>query len=284
MDTLIYCDGRWMPHCNLSKDLGFWRASGVLEVLEAQRNVVFHWEDHYERLLDSCKKYNPNLIGALPSEDGFKLKLNSLLKRASRSNSVVWIIVTEGDSDNFKDSKNEPKVILRTSAFSSVNPNPLKLVAKNARRECPGIKLTAHYGLARKYIREAVSLGYDSFLYWGPWTGIAEGPYENVFFVTKDNVLVTSKNGILKGITRKIVLQLARESGLFSHVEEKNEIHLGTMENFDEAFLTSTTKWIHPVSCIDEYRHFKTGPDTKTAALRDRFLEYREHYYKERGP
>src|SRR3989338_2676291 len=110
-DTLIYCGGRWMPHCNLSKDLGLWRASGVLEVVEAQRNIMFHWHDHYRRLLSSCAGYNPDLLGALPFEDDLKLKIGWLLDRVDKLHSVVWILVSEGDSDNLKDSKGEPKII-----------------------------------------------------------------------------------------------------------------------------------------------------------------------------
>lgn len=282
VDTLIYCDGRWMPHCDFSKDLGLWRSSGVSEVLEAQKHVMLHWEDHYKRLLNSCKKYNPNLVSALPSEDGFKLKIGWLLKMASRSDSVIYIRVTGGDSDNLKDPKDAPKVILRTTAFPSIIHAPLKLMTKSVRRELPEIKLACHYGLAEAYIREAVALGYDSFLYWSPWTGIAEGPYENIFFVTKNNVLVTPKSGVLLGITRKIVLRLARKSRLFDGIEERREIHLGMIDSFDEAFVTSTTKRVHPVARIDGYSHLKTGPDTKTALLRKKFVEYREKYYKER--
>lgn len=285
MNTLVYCDGLWSPWVRWENDLGIRRSRGVLEVTEVKNGkkaALFHGEDHLRRLQISCQCHPSINSDALPSCEEIQKKAEWLLS-AGPAEALVWIIVTAGSSKDHKKPIGKPKIILDITQFPTVNELPLKLKTVNARREFPEIKLTAGYGYADFYQTEAEATGHDSFLYWSPWTGIAEGPYENIFFVTKNNVLVTPKSGILKGITRKIVLQLAREPGLFHGVEEKNEIHLGVVEGFDEAFVTSTTKWVHPVACIDEYSHLKVGPGTKTALLRARFLEYREKYYKERG-
>src|SRR3989338_3670939 len=285
MRTWVYCGGLWSPWVRFEDDLGIRRARGILEVLEARtgkETVLFHWEDHLKRLEKAYKRHPSINSDALPSGEEIKKKAKKLLS-AGPADALVLITVTAGSSRDHKKPIGKPKLILDITPFPVISESPLKLKTINARREFPEIKLTAGYGYADFYQAEAESAGYDSFLYWSPWDGIAEGPFENVFFITKDEILVTPQNGILRGITRQVVLELAREPGLFKSVEERNQIHLGMLSGFYEAFVTSTTKWVHPVALIDGYSHLKTGPDTKTALLRERFLAYRENYYKERG-
>ena len=124
--------------------------------------------------------------------------------------------------------------------------------------------------------------GFDSFLYWSDRNGILEGPYENVLYVTKDRMLITPAAGVLHGVTRGIILTLARNSNLFKNIVE-GEVHIARLKDCSEAFLTSTTKGTAPVKKIDGYEHFRTSDKTYTAKLRKLFLKYRENYYKERG-
>src|SRR3989338_7399463 len=75
MFQLIWIENRWTPHVNLHSDLGRWRSDSVVEVFEgkhvagneAKRKVVlFHWSDHYRRMLDACEGHIP--LNKLPSE------------------------------------------------------------------------------------------------------------------------------------------------------------------------------------------------------------------------
>ena len=149
-------------------------------------------------------------------------------------------------------------------------------------REFPQCKFTAGYGYADIYEAEARDQGFDKFLYWSPRNGITEGAYENVFFVTKSGGLITQGSGVLEGITRKIVLERAGESGIFSFVDKYSPLHFAVLDGCDEAFLTSTTLHVHPVLRIDDYS-FKVGKGTYTEKTLKMFLDCRENYYKERG-
>ncbi|MGO8055712.1 aminotransferase class IV, partial [Rhizobium leguminosarum] len=76
---------------------------------------------------------------------------------------------------------------------------------------------------------------------------ITECPRSNLFIVTKENKLVTPAHNILKGITRKNVLQLASS---IMEVEER-DIKLTELLDAAEVFLTSTTKKVLPVLNVD---------------------------------
>lgn len=73
-------------------------------------------------------------------------------------------------------------------------------------------------------------------------------PPVQFFLVMQDDTIVTAAEGILPGITRKKVLELARRD--FS-VEER-AISLADLKKAKEAFVTSTTKCIVPVHQIND--------------------------------
>ncbi len=64
--------------------------------------------------------------------------------------------------------------------------------------------------------------------------------------VRNDITLITARYGILPGVTRRIVLRLAREQGI--HIEYRAP---RMKETFDEAFLTSSSRGVVPVVSID---------------------------------
>jgi D-alanine transaminase/branched-chain amino acid aminotransferase len=80
---------------------------------------------------------------------------------------------------------------------------------------------------------------------------ISECPRSNFFMITKKNILVTPKEKILNGITRKKVIDLAKKIGIET---EERDIHLNEITEIKEAFITSSTKRMLPVSKIDDYK------------------------------
>jgi branched-chain amino acid aminotransferase len=71
------------------------------------------------------------------------------------------------------------------------------------------------------------------------------------FYVVKQGAIVTAPTGILEGITRQIVLELAERSGL------ELELRRPTFQDLaraDEAFITSSTREIVPVSVVASTR------------------------------
>lgn len=82
---------------------------------------------------------------------------------------------------------------------------------------------------------------------------ITEGSRSNLFFIDRQACLVTApEKMILPGITRKYVLEIARERGI--PVIERN-VPLDSLESFPSAFISGTSPKVLPVKKLDKY-HF----------------------------
>jgi branched-chain amino acid aminotransferase len=97
---------------------------------------------------------------------------------------------------------------------------------------------------------EAVENGFDEAIMLTPEGYVAEGSGENIFLL-KEGKLVTPAgyDGILLGITRNTVIQLAQDELGIGTVER----HVGRIELYsaEECFLTGTAAHITPVAEID---------------------------------
>ena len=110
--------------------------------------------------------------------------------------------------------------------------------------------------------------GLDDLLYHAHGV-ITELPRSNFFMVDQQNKLVTPANSILKGITRRAVLHLARK---YYTVEER-DIFTEELLIAKEAFLTSTTKFIMPITEIDGRKLGDGEPGPVTRQLSQLLLQ-----------
>lgn len=95
----------------------------------------------------------------------------------------------------------------------------------------------------------------------------------NNFFIVKTGKLITPKDNILMGITRKVVLELAGNSANDLKVEERM-VHFSELKDADEAFITGSSKGIIPVVQIDKIKIGNGKPGSITKALKKRFEDY----------
>ncbi len=100
---------------------------------------------------------------------------------------------------------------------------------------------------------------------------ITEGTRTNFFLVKKNSIFTATKEKILDGVTKKIVLHLASQNGFI--IKEKN-IRLRDIANYDGAFLTSTSSKVIPIKKIDEVV-FVTIPESiqKIGKMYNEYLE-----------
>lgn len=122
---------------------------------------------------------------------------------------------------------------------------PLKLVTYEHQRQLPDVK-TIDYLMAiwlRPYIMEH---GADDVLYHKNGI-ISECPRSNIFIVTKDDTIITPANNILKGVTRKHLIEIANEK----FVVEEKDVLIQDVWRAKEVFITSTTKQLLPVLQFD---------------------------------
>jgi len=94
---------------------------------------------------------------------------------------------------------------------------------------------------------EALDAGADVAVLCGISGYLAEGPGFNVFFV-KQGKIFTPQMNVLEGITRKTVMDLAKEIGVEI---EAGDYPADALRNADEAFISSTAGGIMPVTKVD---------------------------------
>lgn len=146
----------------------------------------------------------------------------------------------------------EKGIRVKVSSFTSHHPNSYMT----------GAKTTGNYAVSQLAKMEAIRSGFDEALMLDPEGFVTQGSGENLFLV-RDGVLKTPPlHGILRGITRATVMDLAHEQGLEvkSEVFARDEVYAA-----DEAFFTGTAAELTPIREVDgrSIGNGKPGPITK---------------------
>ena len=152
-------------------------------------------------------------------------------------------------------------------------------IAHGIRAKVSSIQSLDHTALARaakatgQYLNsilakiEVVKAGYDEAIMLTEHGHVAEGSGENIF-VVRGGVLMTPppSDGVLEGITRESVFQMARSEGI--EVQERT-LARSDLVIADELFFTGTAAEIVPIREVDE--HFIGEPGPITRCIQQRF-------------
>ena len=119
----------------------------------------------------------------------------------------------------------------------------VRVITADLARNSPNIKDT---GFISSSVDQRKLVGGDVFEVLLAKNGkILEGMTSN-FYGIRGNTLITAQRGILPGVTRRVVLRLARGDGM------SVEYRAPTVgEKLDEAFLTSSSRGVVPIVSID---------------------------------
>lgn len=252
-------------------DNGFTFGDAVYETLRTYRGRPFELGRHLRRLRASAGR-----IGVTIPQDDAELsrRLDALLARAANPEAYIRIIVSRGVGDisyNFERIEGptvvmatKPYIPLPETAYSEGVVVSLVSVRRNHRDALdPAIKSC---NLLNNVLatREAQARGAIEALLLNQAGELAEGAGSNVF-VVRGGVALTPplQAGILAGITREILLEVAPGAGV-----EMREATLRAQDLFDadEAFVTSTLKELAPIRRVDE-RAIRTCPGPITQRL-----------------
>lgn len=136
-----------------------------------------------------------------------------------------------------------------------------RVILEEYLRDFPEMKTTNYIKAVTLQKKQKKSGALETLYFWQNF--VLECSTSN-FFIIKNGKLITAKDSILQGITRKVVLDMAFQSGL--PIEER-DFSLEELLNADEAFLTASFKGIVPVVEIVGHKHIgsgKVGEITKT--------------------
>lgn len=272
----------------LINDTGFLRGYGVFDFMRTYNGKIFRYRDHYQRFVNSAKLLDLK-VGLREKELEniiYKLIKKNLLKEAS-----VRLILTGGPTiDGLHSNPQTPTFSVLIEDVYELPAKLFKIGAKlitfDYQRLIPEAK-NLNYIWAVKLQEKKKRQGATEILYFNRGE-ILECSTSN-FFLVKNDKLITAKDGILTGITRQTVFDLAKRLKL--PVEER-PIKVRELKTADESFITATNKKILPIVKIGLSTPFKTsslkignglpGPITKT--LLAEFETLIKNYWLDKNP
>ena len=276
MSRIAYVNGSFVAEADAKIsifDRGFLFADGVYEVTPIVNGKLVDYDAHMERLDRSLRE----LQMAWPcSKDEMHEMHLELIKRNNLEEGIIYMQVTRGVADRMF---NFPKDITSSLvAFPQVmklvdNPNArtgVKIITtpdiRWLRRDIKSVMLLAPVlGKQEAYEKGAAEA-------WMVEDGmVTEGTSSNAYIV-KGNTIITRplSNRILAGCTRRALFRLSQEHGV------KIEERLFTPQeayDADEAFLTSASQFVMPITEIDGHRIGGGQPGPVVRKLRELFLE-----------
>ena len=252
----------------LISDLSIQRGYGIFDYFRTVNNQPLFLEDHLDRFFSSASQMNLN-----PGMDRDQVKklIQQLIEKNNVPGSGVKIILTGGYSeDGYHIARPNLLITQNPFVFNKENFNKgIRLVTYGYQRQLPQVK-TIDYLMAiylQKFIKEKDA---DDVLYHDQ-AQIRECPRSNFFIVNKNNEVVTPSKDILKGITRKKILNLPG-----FNIKEAN-INLKDIESAKEAFITSTTKNVLPVLKFDGKIIGNGKPGEITTLIFQKIFDLKEH-------
>jgi len=249
-------------------DLSIMRGFGIFDFFRTVNYQPVFLEDHLDRFYFSAAEMFMDV-----GYDRYQLSkiIQRLIDKNKIPDSGVRITLTGGyTEDNY--SMTKPNLLITQSPFIFDREKFTKgttLVTYRHQRQLPQVK-TIDYLMAirlQNFIKENNA---DDVLYHNG-NEICECPRSNFFIVTKNDEVITASKNILRGITRKKILD-------FSEFKiNEATIRPEDIFNIKEAFLTSTTKYVLPVLKIDGKEIGDGKPGKITRNIYERFLSIKEN-------
>jgi D-alanine transaminase len=276
MGRIVYVNGEFVPETEAKIsifDRGFLFADGVYEVTPVLQGKLLDNPGHMARLERSLRELrmeSPMPVAEIPA------LMKDLVARNGVEEGLIYLQITRGAADrDFVFPKDAtPSLVM----FTQQKPVEDTLAARNglrvisapdlrwARRDIKTVQLLAP-SLTKQIAKDQ---GCDDA--WMVEEGfVTEGTSNNAYIVTTDGVIVTRNlsNDILHGVTRNVVLELAREAQM--RVEER-PFTIAEAQQAAEAFMTAASSFVTPVVEIDGVALGDGRPGPIAKRLRELYL------------
>ena len=256
MSEIVYLNGSLIPRSQASisaLDYGFLYGYGLFETMRAYGGRVFRLDNHLRRLARSAEVLGLP-IGTLNLEDAVMdtIQANQLSEARIR----IAISIGEGGMVPDPSTCNRPTVLILAGHYQ---PYPEEVYQKGFRAVVSSIHRNSGSPLSRlksaNYLesllarQEARAAGVNEALCLNEKGFLAEASMSNIFLVT-NGILRTpgQESGILPGITRETILELASPLGI--NTLEDN-IRLDELSQAEEAFLTNSLIEVMPLTELE---------------------------------
>src|SRR5262245_33332686 len=283
--TTIWIDGKYFDRDTAMVsvfDHGLLYGDGVFEGIRAYNGRIFRLDQHLDRLYASAKGICLDIPMSRPELGGI---ITEAYKKSKMRDAYVRLLVTRGVGDLGLDPRKcaRPSVIciVDTIALWPAECYERGLVCLTAappimHKETLSPRIKSLNYLAHILAKiEGIAASVDEVIMLDSAGFVAEASGMNLFAVS-DHSLRTPPpySGILRGVTRDVVLEIGREAG---YAVEELPLNRYDLYNANEVFLTGTAAEVIGVSKLDGrvIGTGATGPVTKDLAARFRALANR---------
>jgi D-alanine transaminase len=277
MSRIVYVNGAYLPEEDATIsifDRGFIFGDGIYEVSAVIGGKLVDCEAHLARLERSCGEIRL----ALPWSKAELVAIHEeLIKRNGLDEGGIYLQVSRGASDrDFAFPKDvPPTLVMFTQARNFVNPPTVKTGIKVvstpdlrwSRRDIKSVNLLAPV-LAKQFAAEN-----GAQEAWMVEDGVVTEGASSTAWIVKGKTLISRplSNKVLPGITRKAVLAFIAETGF---TFEEREFTLQEALDAEEAFITSATSLVMPVTTIDGHSIHNGAPGPTALRLREIYIDF----------
>lgn len=251
--------GKYLPVGQASiplTDWGFLRSDAAYDVVTVWDGAFFRLHDHLQRFRASCKHFR---LDPGRSDEEIAQILTQCVRLSGLRHSYVEMIVTRGQPP--WGSRDPRQAVNQFLAFAV----PYVWIANEAQRQrglhlrisevvrIPPSSVDAraknyHWHDLTQGLLGALDEGADTVVLGDGAGNIVEGPGFNVFAVDADGAITTPGSGVLEGITRRTVMEIARAQELTMH---EGNLPAAALRSAREVFVTSSAGGVLAVTQVD---------------------------------
>lgn len=245
-----------------TNDLGLLRGYGLFDYFRTYNGQPFRWDDYWQRFENSARVLHLDI----PVSKTEAADIVAQLYRQSDQAEVAFRFVLTGGYAADSVTVTAPNLLIRCEQLPSDNPAGrlagIKVLPYEYVRDLPMLKSTNYVHMVMM-AQEMKRQGAADLLFHKEGE-ISELTRSNVFII-KDNRLITPDRNVLFGITRQTVLELAEAD----FEVEVRPVLFDEVLHADEAFTTSTTKWVMPIVQVGDKAigSGQIGPKTRQLQL-----------------
>jgi D-alanine transaminase len=281
MTRIAYVNGRYLPHRTAAvhiEDRGYQFADGVYEVVPVHRGRLIDEELHLDRLDFSLGELE---IEPPMERRALRLVLREVLRRNGIDRGILYMQVTRGVAprDHKFPAQARPALVITAKRLKPVPARYLEegvgvITLPDLRWKRCDIKTIALLPNVLGKQRAAEAGAYEAWQV-DPEGNVTEGTSTNAWIVTRNRRIVTRPLGheILPGITRRALLDLLKATDF---TLEERSFALSEAHEAAEAFLTSSSIFLLPITSIDGEPVADGKPGNFARQLRQLYLDHAE--------
>lgn len=251
-------------------DHGFLVGDGVFETLVARGGRPFTPTRHWRRLVSSCAA-----MGIAPPEfDIYLQAMHDVMAANGLTDARLRVTLSSGDGPLGSDRGDSPATM--TVVATQLKPwPPTETVVtvpwtRNEHDALAGIKSVSYAGNVRA-LALAHEKGAGEAIFANTSAQLCEGTGTNIFIVIGTLVQTPPlSSGCLAGVTRGLVIEACQAAGI---AVDESPIPITHLHTCDEAFLTSSTRDVHPLARIDQ-RDMPLIPNSITQRVARAFQDF----------